>query len=130
MNAVYNLEPHYDAVIIGARCAGAATAFLMARTGAKVLLVDRQAYGSDTISTHALMRCAVVQLNRWGLIPRVLAKETPAIRSTTFHYGKEPVRVDIKPEHGVDCLLAPRRTVLDPLLVARVTRTEGTVSSA
>jgi flavin-dependent dehydrogenase len=81
------------------------------------LLVDRQAYGSDTISTHALMRCAVVQLNRWGLIPTVLATGTPAIRSTTFHYGDEAVRVDIKPEHGVDCLLAPRRTVLDPLLV-------------
>ena len=41
----------------------------------------------------------------------------PAIRSTTFHYGGEAVKVDIKPEHGVDSLLAPRRTVLDPLLV-------------
>jgi flavin-dependent dehydrogenase len=63
------------------------------------------------------MRCAVVQLDRWGLIPRVLAAGTPAIRSTTFHYGDEAVRVDIKSEHGVDCLFAPRRTVLDPLLV-------------
>jgi flavin-dependent dehydrogenase len=117
MNAIYKLDPHYDAVIIGARCAGAATARLLARSGAKVLLVDRQAYGSDTISTHALMRCAVVQLNRWGLIPNVLATGTPAIRSTTFHYGDEAVPVDIKPEHGVDCLFAPRRTVLDPLLV-------------
>src|SRR3974377_1075122 len=103
MNPVYNLEPHYDAVIIGARCAGAATALLLARAGAKVLLVDRQASGPDTISTHALMRCAVVQLNRWELIPRLLATGTPAIRSTTFHYGDEAVRVDIKPEHGVDC---------------------------
>ena len=46
-----------------------------------------------------------------------MAAGTPAIRSTTFHYGGEAVRVDIKPDHGVDCLLAPRRTVLDPLLV-------------
>jgi flavin-dependent dehydrogenase len=117
MNAIYSLDSHYDAVIIGARCAGAATALLLARSGAKVLLVDRQAYGSDTISTHALMRCAVVQLNRWGLIPSLAAAGTPAIRSTTFHYGDEAVRVDIKPDHGVDCLFAPRRTVLDPLLV-------------
>jgi flavin-dependent dehydrogenase len=117
MNAIYNLDSHYDAVIIGARCAGAATALLLARSGAKVLLVDRQAYGSDTMSTHALMRCAVVQLNRWGLIPGIVASGTPAIRSTTFHYGDEALRVDIKAEHGVDCLLAPRRTVLDPLLV-------------
>ena len=117
MNAIYSLDSHYDAVIVGARCAGAATALLLARSGAKVLLVDRQAYGSDTISTHALMRCAVVQLNRWGLIPSLAAAGTPAIRSTTFHYSDEAVRVDIKPDHGVDCLFAPRRTVLDPLLV-------------
>ena len=117
MNALYSFDSHYDAVIIGARCAGAATALLLARSGTKVLVVDRQTYGSDTMSTHALMRGAVVQLKRWGLIPSVVAAGTPAIRSTTFHYGDEAVRVDIKPGHGVDCLFAPRRTVLDRLLV-------------
>jgi flavin-dependent dehydrogenase len=117
MNALYSLDSHYDAVIIGARCAGAATALLLARSGAKVLVVDRQAYGSDTMSTHALMRGAIVQLKQWGLIPSVVAARTPAIRSTTFHYGDEAIQVDIKPDHGVDCLLAPRRMVLDRLLV-------------
>jgi menaquinone-9 beta-reductase len=117
MNALYGLDPRFDVVIIGARCAGAATALLLARSGAKVLVIDRQAYGSDTLSTHALMRGAVVQLNRWGLIPSVVAARTPAIRSTTFHYGDEAIRVDIKTDHGVDCLFAPRRTVLDSLLV-------------
>jgi flavin-dependent dehydrogenase len=117
MNGLRNLDSHYDVIVVGARCAGAATAFLLARSGAKVLLIDRQQYGSDTMSTHALMRSAVLQLNRWGLIPRLAAAGTPAIRSTTFHYGGEAVKVDIKPEHGVDRLLAPRRTVLDPLLV-------------
>jgi flavin-dependent dehydrogenase len=117
MIGLHGLQQRYDVVIVGARCAGAATAFLLARSGAKVLLVDRQAYGSDTMSTHALMRGAVLQLSRWGLISHVLAAATPAIRSTTFHYGDESIRVDIKPDHGVDCLFAPRRTVLDPLLV-------------
>jgi menaquinone-9 beta-reductase len=117
MNGFHNLDSHYDVIVVGARCAGAATAFLLAQSGAKVLLIDRQQYGSDTMSTHALMRSAVLQLNRWGLIPRLAAAGTPAIRSTTFHYGGEAVKVDIKPEHGVDSLLAPRRTVLDPLLV-------------
>jgi 2-polyprenyl-6-methoxyphenol hydroxylase-like FAD-dependent oxidoreductase len=117
MDTLYNIEPRYDAVIVGARCAGAATGLLLARSGAKVLVVDRQAYGSDTMSTHALMRGAVVQLKRWGLIPEIAAAGTPAIRSTTFHYGSEAVRVAIKPEHGVECLFAPRRTVLDRLLV-------------
>jgi 2-polyprenyl-6-methoxyphenol hydroxylase-like FAD-dependent oxidoreductase len=117
MNALHGLDTRYDAVIVGGRCAGAATALLLARSGAKVLLVDRQEYGSDTMSTHALMRGAVVQLDRWCLLPAVTAVGTPAIRSTTFHYGDEAIRVDIKPEHGVDCLFAPRRTVLDPLLI-------------
>jgi flavin-dependent dehydrogenase len=117
MNAPHGFDSRYDVVIIGARCAGAATALLLARSGAKVLAVDRQAYGSDTMSTHALMRGAVVQLNRWGLIPSVVAARTPSIRSTAFHYGDEAIRVDIKPDHGVDCLFAPRRTVLDSLLV-------------
>lgn len=117
MDTLYTFEPRYDAVIIGGRCAGAATALLLARSGAKVLMVDRQTYGSDTLSTHALMRGAVLQLTRWGLIPDITAAGTPAIRSTTFHYNSEPIRVAIKPEHGVECLFAPRRTVLDRLLV-------------
>src|SRR5262249_38408135 len=86
-----------------------------ARSGAKVLVVDRQAYGSDALSTHALMRGAVLQLTRWGLIPDITAARTPAIRSVTFHYGSETIRVPIKSEHGADCLFAPRRTVLDRL---------------
>lgn len=111
------LAARYDAVIIGARCAGAATALLLARAGAKVLVVDRQAYGSDTLSTHALMRGAVFQLKRWGLVPDLVALDTPPICATTFHYGQQAVRVAIKTEHGVECLYAPRRTVLDRLLI-------------
>jgi len=117
MQTLSSYEPRYDAVIIGARCAGAATALLLARSGAKVLVVDRQAYGSDALSTHALMRGAVLQLTRWGLIPDITAASTPAIRSVTFQYGSEAIRVPIKSEHGAECLFAPRRTVLDRLLV-------------
>ena len=44
----------YDAIIIGARCAGSSTAMLLARRGLQVLLVDRATFPSDTISTHIL----------------------------------------------------------------------------
>ena len=57
-----------DVVIVGARCAGAATALLLARAGARVVVVDRGRYGTDTLSTHALMRGAVLQLHRWGVL--------------------------------------------------------------
>jgi len=117
MQSLNPFRPRYDAVIVGARCAGAAAALLLARAGAKVLLVDRQAYGSDTMSTHALMRGGVLQLHRWGLLPMVMAEETPEIRSTTFHYGQEALRLSIKVEHGVSYFCAPRRSVLDRVLV-------------
>lgn len=107
----------YDAVIVGARAAGAATAMLLARRDLRVLVVERSAYGADTLSTHALMRGAVIQLHRWGLLDRIIAAGTPPIRTTTFVYPHERLDVTIKPSHGIDALYAPRRTVLDPVLV-------------
>lgn len=107
----------YDAVVVGARAAGAATAMLLARAGLRVLVVDRGRYGSDTLSTHALLRAGVLQLRRWGLLDRVAASGAPAVRRTTFYYGDERVDVPIKPGPGFDALYAPRRTVLDPILV-------------
>ena len=107
----------FDAVIVGARCAGAATAMLLARAGARVLLVDRGAYGTDTLSTHALMRGAVLQLHRWGLLPAVVAAGTPPVTSTTFSYTGHDLTVAIEPRFGVSALYAPRRTLLDRILV-------------
>jgi menaquinone-9 beta-reductase len=117
MHTLRSIASRYDAIVIGARCAGAATAMLLARAGARVLAVDRTTYGSDTMSTHALMRTGVLQLGRWGVLPAVMAEGTPAIHRTTFHYGQESISIAIKPEHQVQYLCAPRRTVLDRVLV-------------
>jgi len=109
-------QTQYDAVIVGARCAGAATAMLLARRGMSVLLFDRDRRGADTLSTLALMRAGVLQLHRWDLLDPVRSQGTPAIRSTSFVYGDDVITVPIKPRDGVDALYAPRRTVLDTLL--------------
>jgi menaquinone-9 beta-reductase len=106
----------YNAVIAGARCAGAATALLIARAGGRVLVLDQGAYGSDTLSTHALMRGAVVQLQRWGVLRSIEAAGTPPIRSTTFSYTDRDVTVAIEPKYGVSALYAPRRALLDRVL--------------
>ena len=79
----------WDAVVVGARVAGASTALLLARAGLRVLVVDRARRGSDTLSTHALMRGGVLQLRRWGLLDRVAATGAPPVRRVTFHYGAE-----------------------------------------
>jgi 2-polyprenyl-6-methoxyphenol hydroxylase-like FAD-dependent oxidoreductase len=83
----------------------------------RTLLLDQSSLGSDTLSTHALMRGAVLQLSRWGLLDEIVAAGTPAVKRTTFTYGDERVVISIKPSHGVDALYAPRRTLLDPALV-------------
>jgi flavin-dependent dehydrogenase len=108
----------YDVVVVGARVAGASIALLLARAGARVALVDRAPYGTDTLSTHALMRAGVHQLHRWGLLDHVVATGVPAIRRTTFHYSDgESVEVAIRSSAGVPALYAPRRHVLDRILV-------------
>jgi flavin-dependent dehydrogenase len=113
---IHALRPSYDAIVVGARCAGAATAMLLARAGLTVLVVEQGARGADTLSTLALMRCGVLQLARWGLMDAIAAAGTPPIETTTFYYGDHPIEIRIKPRDGVDALYAPRRTVLDPLL--------------
>jgi menaquinone-9 beta-reductase len=117
----------YDALVVGARCAGAATAMLMARAGLRVIVIERTGYGTDTISTHALMRGGVLQLQRWGVLPRLQQMATPAVRETTFHYGDEAVSIAIRPANGVDALSAPRRTLLDRTLVDAARNAGATV---
>lgn len=104
--------PNQDVVIVGARAAGAATALLLARAGHRVLVVERARYGNDTLSTHALMHGGVLQLQRWGLLERIVAAGTPPVRRVTFDYGGAPVVIDLDAP-----LYAPRRTVLDRVLV-------------
>jgi flavin-dependent dehydrogenase len=106
----------HDVVVVGARAAGAATALLLARLGHDVVVVDRATFPSDTLSTHQIARSGVVQLQRWGLLPAVLASGAPAIRQITFNAEGESVTRTVKHRAGVDFLVAPRRYVLDTIV--------------
>jgi flavin-dependent dehydrogenase len=112
----------HDVVVVGGRVAGSATAMLLARLGHDVVVVDQASFPSDTVSTHSLARSGVVQLGRWGLLDEVLDSGAPAIRQVSFHAGGESVSRRIKRKAGVDVLVAPRRYVLDTLLVAAAER--------
>jgi len=107
----------YDVIICGARVAGAATALLLARAGARVLLVDRAPEIADTLSTHALMRPAVELLSAWGLLDAIRSAQTPWVREARFCYGPECSVVRIRPSNVAQGLIAPRRWLLDSLLV-------------
>ncbi|MGW1341218.1 NAD(P)/FAD-dependent oxidoreductase [Kribbella sp. NPDC002412] len=106
----------YDVVVVGARCAGAATGMLLGRMGHRVVMVDKAGLPSDTLSTHGLLRGGVVQLSRWGLLDSVLASGTPAVTKVRFELPGETKVRRIKPRDGVDVLVAPRRHILDSLL--------------
>ena len=78
---------NYDAIVVGARCAGSPTAMLLARKGYKVLVVDKATFPSDTISTHLIHPPGVAALKRWGLLDRVLATGCPPIDTYAFDFG-------------------------------------------
>jgi flavin-dependent dehydrogenase len=112
----------HDVVVVGGRVAGSATAMLLARLGHDVVVLDQASFPSDTISTHSIARSGVVQLRRWGLLEEVLDSGAPAIRQVSFHAAGETVTRTIKDKAGVDCLVAPRRYVLDTILVTAAER--------
>ena len=107
----------YDAIIVGARCAGATTAMLLARKGYRVLLVDRASFPSDTMSGHYIHQPGGARLARWGLLDRVAATDCPPIRTMTFDVGPFALTGCPPPSDGVSAGYGPRRSVLDKILV-------------
>jgi flavin-dependent dehydrogenase len=107
----------YDVIVVGARCAGSPLAMLLARRGHRVLLVDRAAFPSDTFRQHFIRQPGVARLARWGLLPRVIASGCPAVDTMTVDCGDFPLTGTVAPEDGVTAAYAPRRYVLDALLL-------------
>lgn len=107
----------FDVIVVGARCAGSPTAMLFARAGYRVLLADRAAFPSDTLSTHLVHQTGVAALARWGLLDRLRASGCPPLDRAVYEVA------DIRLEgcgRGVDgqrAGYAPRRHVLDTILV-------------
>jgi 2-polyprenyl-6-methoxyphenol hydroxylase-like FAD-dependent oxidoreductase len=108
----------YDAIIVGARCAGAPTAMLLARKGYRILLVDKATFPSDTISTHIIWPHGAEMLDRWGLHDRLQATGSPVIaRRLIFDVGPFALQGGVTDANGGRGGFCPRRTVLDKLLV-------------
>ncbi|SNQ47811.1 conserved hypothetical protein [Frankia canadensis] len=107
----------YDVIVVGARCAGSPVAMLLARRGYRVLVVDRAAFPSDTVSTHFIHQAGLARLNAWGLLERLRATGMPALRRMRFASGDLVVEGFADPIEGITEVCCPRRTVLDALLV-------------
>ena len=107
----------YDAIVVGARAAGSPTAMLLARKGHRVLLVDRATFPSDTLSTHYIHQPGVARLASWGLLDRVATSGAPPERWTTLDVGAFALSAPVAPAGDVADAYAPRRTVLDTILL-------------
>jgi flavin-dependent dehydrogenase len=116
MNGTKNGAP-WDVVVVGARAAGSSAAMLMARQGMRVLVVDRAAVGTDTLSTHQIQLPGVARLARWGLLDRLVAAGNPAVRKVRFEQDSYVLEGCFPDHDGVDAVHGPRRTLLDPMLV-------------
>lgn len=112
---------NYDAIVVGARVAGAPTAMLLARKGYRVLLVDRQSFPSDTISSHLIHTPGMAALQRWGLAQQVIGTNCPPVPTYRLDFG--PFAIAAEPRVAAGAVAyGPRRTVLDRILVEAAAR--------
>ena len=107
----------YDAIVVGARCAGSPTAMLLARAGHRVLLVDKATFPSDTLSTHFIHPPGVAALARWGILEQLKATNCPPVTGYKFDFGPITLTGTPRPADGTALGYGPRRFVLDALLV-------------
>jgi len=108
----------YDAIIVGARVAGSPLAMLLAQKGHKVLLVDRVAFPSNTLSSHFIHPTGVSYLAKWGLLEKVLADAKCApIGKGSLDFGPYALRGTPPPVDGNSNAYAPRRIGLDKILL-------------
>jgi flavin-dependent dehydrogenase len=106
----------YDAIIIGARCAGSPTAMLLAAKGYKVLLLDKAVFPSDTISSHIIFPNGINKLKNWGLLDKLLTTNCQVIHEMGFDVG--PFVLKGNPPMGeFPGIIAPRRFILDQILL-------------
>lgn len=106
----------YDAIIIGARCAGSPLAMLLGRKGYKVLMVDKAVFPSDTISTHHIHQPGVRKLDEWGILDEIRKTNVPATSEITFDVGPFALKGIPTPAGPIVDSYAPRRRLLDTIL--------------
>lgn len=111
-------DSSYDVVVVGGRCAGASLARSLARAGRRVLVLDRSTFPSDRLSTHLLLVKGMYLLQEQGLLDRLTATGLPLADQMRFNFGEMWIDLPARrQEIGVEHVCAPRRTVLDHLLL-------------
>jgi flavin-dependent dehydrogenase len=101
----------YDAIIVGARVAGATTALLLAERGYSILLLDKDRFPSAVLSTHVFFTDSLNVFEQIGVLDEVLQIDTPRLTRMHFPY----VEADFPEDNGRDFALCIRRETLDEI---------------
>jgi 2-polyprenyl-6-methoxyphenol hydroxylase-like FAD-dependent oxidoreductase len=107
----------YDVVVVGSRCAGASLAMLLARKGHRVLMLDRSRFPSDIPHGHLIHQEGPSRLKRWGVLERIEASGCPRIESVCSDAAGVPLESTGVSVDGVGLGYAPRRKVIDQILI-------------
>jgi flavin-dependent dehydrogenase len=106
-----------DAVVVGARPAGTATAAALARAGRRVVALDSARFPSDTLSTHLMFAGGVAELARAGALARVEEVGAPRLPDAMMDGGGFTIRARYTPVDGIAYGMCVRRPGLDAALV-------------
>lgn len=111
------MSNRFDVVVVGARCAGAPLATLLARQGVRVALVERAKFPRDTLSTHIFEAPGINLLARLGVLNRVRATGAEPIRNLDFRQDEFAVKGEVPMRPGdIGGAMSVRRFLLDPIL--------------
>jgi len=106
-----------DAVIVGARCAGSTLAIGLANRGWDVLVVDRDTFPSETVSTHFVYPNTVARFEQLGVLDTLRARhDVPLVANRIIGLGHE-IAGTFSPIDGFDKCIGPRRSALDKSIV-------------
>jgi menaquinone-9 beta-reductase len=106
-----------DVVIVGARCAGTATAVPLARAGHRVVLLDKSRFPSDQLSTHVLVPNGVAELQHMGALPHALRLNPARSRYLGLNVGDVRVLERFATVDGIDYAVCIPRPEQDMCLV-------------
>lgn len=117
MSRLQGMDTTHDVIIVGARCAGSATALQLARRGLRVLVVDRATFGSEsTPPTGNVIPQGLWHLRRWGLLDRIQATTAPPVTSVIQHIGDASFENPVGSFDGIDEMRVLRHSVLDAIV--------------
>lgn len=113
----------YDAIVVGARISGAATAMLLSRAGHKVLMLDRAVFpGGKAAATNLVHPPGILRLKRWGLLDELTATGCPPITEYGLRSGPVELMARLPAVDGVGEAYSPERARLDEILLDAAVR--------